>query len=1005
MKKILSNNLVFIIITLIVLLTAFVSYFYSYVGKNPFQTEEELLNPVKVSVSDCGMAYITDAGESIYLTDSDNRLTNIIYCGSDTFEYADDVFIDNDGEIYVHDRSYADNGVDIYGERIIKFSPKGKLEEVLYEYENEDFEDAVYTDSLRVIDGEVYFTEISNYGVSVKKLAEGEAVELAFGEFENTNSAIADTSFYVDDEAVHIAAALKNGDVVTLEGETATKIYNAREHDNEDYFSLISEIAYDERGSLYLNDIGRRVVYRLFPDGILYSAMSKNRFSEMNSDVFALAPLYTGLTVSNGVISVLTAEYFYDSENDEEIYLYGLAGISDISKGLFYNSSVTISTERRILTFAVYAVLILEVLILIYAAVKMIKALKGFVIEGSVKTQLVMLITALAVTVGISYIIFDSFNSRYTTESASNLCNIAYRISETIDKDELREIDNPDSYFSETYESFDESIQTVLQSDMNVENNVYCVVYKTLNDVVCEIYRYDMAHGVMYPMAGRYSGAIEERIAAENSYDVVYDFALSEGTYMYALIPVYYDNGETAAFIEAGADYSAFTSSNRELYIRVLMLAAMAVIIIMLLLSEVLCSANAFKADREARRKKEIKPPDVIRPIAFIFFVIANLSTAFLPIYGMHLWTADFPFAAEFAAAFPLSAELIVAAAASFLCGFIIRKTGIKAVCAAGGMFYILGCLASAFAPNLWALILGNSLCGAGSGCLSLALNTWAASYEDEEKQNRGFIHINAAYLAGLNCGTVIGSLIWENLGIKTVYFMGAAAAVVLIILSFVMINKIEVSEEKEEKDATGNIKELLSFSVIRYFICISVPYMICTAFLEYFFPIEAESAGLTATYISMAFLISGMISIYTGSSMAETIISKLGVRKAMILASFIYAAALIYLVVNPVIFSYYIVIGLFAVANSFGLSAQSVYFTSLPEVKRVGQSKALGVNSTVESITSACGSIIFGAVLTLGVRDGILIIAIVLGILLEIFAISGERSSSYETQDQSAAQ
>ncbi|MCD7778282.1 MAG: MFS transporter, partial [Clostridiales bacterium] len=661
----------------------------------------------------------------------------------------------------------------------------------------------------------------------------------------------------------------------------------------------------------------------------------------------------------------------------------------------FYNDSVTVSAERRLLTFAVYVVLIIEILILIYALIKLIKALKGFVLDESVKTQLIMLVTALAVTVGISYIIFDSFNARYTSESSSNLCNIAYLISETIDKDELKEIYNPDSYFTETYENIDESIQSVLQSDINAEGNVYCVVYKTLNDVVCEIYRYDMGHSVMYPMAGRYSGAIEERIAAENSYDVVYDFALSEGTYMYALIPVYYENGETAAFIEAGADYTAFTSSSRELYIRVLMLAAMAVIIIMLLLSEFLCSINAFKADREARRKKAVKPPDVIRPIAFIFFVIANLSTAFLPIYGMHLWTEDFPFAAEFAAAFPLSAELIMAAVAAFLCGFIIRKAGVKVICAVGGMFYILGCLASAFAPNLWVLILANATCGTGSGCLSLALNTWAASYEDEEKQNRGFIHINAAYLAGLNCGTVIGSLIWENLGIKMVYFMGAAAAAVLIILSFVMINKIEVSDDKEEKDSAGNIKELLSPSVIRYFICISVPYMICSAFLEYFFPIEAENAGLTAVYISMAFLISGMISIYTGSSMAEIINAKLGIKKAMILASFIYAAALIYLVINPVIFSYYIVIGLFAAANSFGLSAQAVYFSSMPQVRKAGQSRALGVNSTVESITSACGSIIFGAVLTLGVQKGILIIAVVLALLLMIFAFSEKNTAN----------
>ena len=79
-------------------------------------------------------------------------------------------------------------------------------------------------------------------------------------------------------------------------------------------------------------------------------------------------------------------------------------------------------------------------------------------------------------------------------------------------------------------------------------------------------------------------------------------------------------------------------------------------------------------------------------------------------------------------------------------------------------------------------LIVANSVCGIGSGFLTIGLNTWAASYEEESMQNKGFIHINAAYLAGLNCGTVIGSLIWENFGVAAVYFVAAAGAVEMCI-------------------------------------------------------------------------------------------------------------------------------------------------------------------------------------------------------------------------------
>ena len=50
--------------------------------------------------------------------------------------------------------------------------------------------------------------------------------------------------------------------------------------------------------------------------------------------------------------------------------------------------------------------------------------------------------------------------------------------------------------------------------------NFYKFIYKVKNDVVCEAYRDDMVHGAMYPMAGKYAGSIEERIAAEDDYDV-----------------------------------------------------------------------------------------------------------------------------------------------------------------------------------------------------------------------------------------------------------------------------------------------------------------------------------------------------------------------------------------------------------------------------------------------------------------------------------------------------
>ena len=85
-----------------------------------------------------------------------------------------------------------------------------------------------------------------------------------------------------------------------------------------------------------------------------------------------------------------------------------------------------------------------------------------------------------------------------------------------------------------------------------------------------------------------------------------------------------------------------------------------------------------------------------------------------------------------------------------------------------------------------------------------------------------------------------------------------------------------------------------------------------------------------------------------------------------------------------------FLIIALLAVADSFGLSVQAVYFSALPEVQRYGAGKAMGINSAVENIAQTLGPIIFAALLMLGTERGILLLAQSVGVMLLIFVVSG---------------
>lgn len=989
LKQWLKSNLVFALVLLAVVLMVCLNVWGKYLGKSPLADQEALKNPVQVCLGGDGRYYyVTESSERILVADGAHTLLYKIDGGeAETgFETVSAVAVVPDGTIYVLDTVDGKDGPE---ERVLKFSSGGRFEEVLFSSLELDEEGSL--SGLSAWGDTVCFMAVMDQSVVLYESTEDGVEPRNAMELEDAAEYVMDCA--ADGEG-NVSVCLRNGDVLTWRDGGWDRVYRARDYDTPEYFSLISELDYGSTGELYLCDSGQRAVRRLSLDGTITTVLAQGSFAQHRPETFAEMPLYSGLNADNGMISVLVAEYRYREETDEETFFYNLAAVSEDGKELFCLDSIGISGTQRLCTALVYLAAALAAALTAFAAVQALRFLKQADIPGGTKFQLVMVVTALAVTLSVSYMIFENCNARFVNESSANLVNIAYRVAQGIDNEDLNALDSPDAYGTQAYERFDRNLREVMGSKINEDRDIYCVVYKVYNDVVCEAYQSDKGRGLMFPLAGKYAGGVEERIARENSYNVTYE-SLMEGAYLYAILPYYAPDGSPAAFIELGTDYTSFNDETHDLYIQVLLLAVMAVIIIMLFLSELICGGQAVQGMVKSRRDRRPCPPEVIRPLAFLYFMIANISTAFLPIYGMQLWDEGFPLRAEIAAALPLTSEMITAAVVAFLCGFLVKKAGVRTVCVGGAALYIAGNLCSAFAGSLWVLIVSNAVCGAGSGCLTLALNAWAAGYPDEERQNQGFIHINAAYLAGLNCGTVIGSMISDRFGIQNTYLGAAAAALVLTVLCAGMIGKVSTAEEEEERGEEGvSLRELFTPQIIRYFLCISVPYLTCTAFLEYFFPIEAEINGLSAAHISIAFLISGLISIYAGSSLAEPITERIGSKRAMLLASFLYAAALIYLVVNPNIMSCYVVVVLFAVADSFGLSAQSVYFASLPAVKRVGQSMALGVNSTVESAVSACGSLVFGAALMLGTQKGIFLIAAAFTVLTVLFVI-GERKEN----------
>ena len=380
----------------------------------------------------------------------------------------------------------------------------------------------------------------------------------------------------------------------------------------------------------------------------------------------------------------------------------------------------------------------------------------------------------------------------------------------------------------------------------------------------------------------------------------------------------------------------------------------------------------------------------IVRPIAFLIFFAGNMSTAFLPVYGMQLWDASMGISQELASALPLSAEVLLTAVFSLLGGFLVDRLGTKSLIGAGSILFMAGLAMCGLAPDLWVLIGGSVVLGIGEGLVLVALNTFISNYGEEEQRNRGFSGYNAAYLSGMNCGTVVGSLAAEQLGYRNVFYAAVGVSLIALLLAIVCLHKqTAASKAAEEEKGISTLRFLLRPRVWIFFLFMLMPYLICASFLSYFFPIFGEENGLSTSFVAQAFLISGVIAIYLGPALTKVVSERLGARGGLILSTGIYVAAFVLFALHPTIGTCFFIIALLAVADSFGLSMQAVYFSALPEVHLYGSGKAMGINSTVESIAQTVGPMIFAAVLMLGVERGVMILAAGMGAMLLVFVVS----------------
>lgn len=213
----------------------------------------------------------------------------------------------------------------------------------------------------------------------------------------------------------------------------------------------------------------------------------------------------------------------------------------------------------------------------------------------------------------------------------------------------------------------------------------------------------------------------------------------------------------------------------------------------------------AFLEDKrkyQEREKKEngIFPCHWIRLIIFGVFATYDMTASFLPVYLMrYVQNAHFH-NTELAASLPVTINIFVIGVTSLICQKLAVKFGIRKLAVLSGLCSFAGNLMLFIAPSYVLIVTGLILDGIGVGFMTNTVYILISRIVDPQSRMEGLAIYNSAYLAGLNFGIMLGSLLAVQFGQRNVFIFVSTTWILLVVVIISVGAMLERDTAKEGK-------------------------------------------------------------------------------------------------------------------------------------------------------------------------------------------------------------
>ncbi len=181
------------------------------------------------------------------------------------------------------------------------------------------------------------------------------------------------------------------------------------------------------------------------------------------------------------------------------------------------------------------------------------------------------------------------------------------------------------------------------------------------------------------------------------------------------------------------------------------------------------------------------------------------------------------------------------------------------------------------------------------------------------------------------------------------------------------------------------------------FFLMILVPFMTTPSYRVYFFPLYAHENGLSDVRIGQIYLFCGLAILYIGPRLSAWVLKKVGAYYGMLAGGALTCGAIALFGFFPELNSVVLGVALNYLFLTFTPVCQYTYFQEIPECLGYGIGKSMGFFSIFESFGSTIGPMIFGFLLMLGYRRGIMVYTLaVVAALLIFWAFTGKAAKHF---------